>query len=100
MSELHKLKPLLIARELSPGRYGDGGGFYLQVSGTEAKSGIFRYKVEKRDREMGLGAYRATTLARAREKAAACRQLRQGGKEPIEVRDAEQRAAQAEAARQ
>ena len=50
MSELHKLKPLLIARELSPGRYGDGGGLYLQVSGNETKSWIFRYKVEKRER--------------------------------------------------
>jgi len=26
MSELHKLKLLQVAREQSPGRYGDGGG--------------------------------------------------------------------------
>jgi integrase len=100
LGELHKLKPLQIARKLSPGRYGDGGGLYLQVGNNETKSWIFRYRVGKREREMGLGAYPATTLARAREKAAACRQLRQDGKDPIEVRDAEQRAAQAEAVRQ
>lgn len=54
MGELHKLKPLLIARELSPGRYGDGGGLYLQVGNNETKSWIFRYRVGRREREMGL----------------------------------------------
>src|SRR5882757_6154353 len=100
MSELHELKPLQVAREQSPGRYGDGGGLYLQIGSTGTKSWIFRYRVGKREREMGLGAYPATTLARAREKAAACRQLPQEGKDPIEVREAQHRAAEAEAARQ
>jgi integrase len=100
MGEIYKLKPLVIAREMPPGRYGDGGGLYLQVGSTRTKSWIFRYKLDKREREMGLGAYPATTLARAREKAAACRQLRQDGKDPIEVRDAEHRAAEVQAARQ
>ena len=100
MGELHKLKPLQVAREQSPGRYGDGGGLYLQVGQTGAKSWIFRYRAGEREREMGLGAYPAITLARAREKAVACRQLRQDGKDPIELRDAERRAAEAEDARQ
>src|SRR5882724_4407804 len=99
MGEIYKLKPLVIAREMSPGRYGDGGGLYLQVGSTGTKSWIFRYKVDKREREMGLGAYPTTTLARAREKAARCRQLRQDGRDPIEVRDAEQRAGAEEAAK-
>lgn len=98
MGEIYKLKPLVIAREMSPGRYGDGGGLYLQVGSTGTKSWIFRYRVGNREREMGLGAYPTTTLARAREKAAACRQMRQDDQDPIEVRDDKQRAAEEEAA--
>jgi integrase len=99
MGELHKLKPLQVGREQSPGRYGDGGGLYLQVGGTGTKSWIFRYRMGSREREMGLGSYPSISLSRAREKAASCRQLREEGKDPIEVRDAEQREAEAEAAR-
>ncbi len=57
MGQIYKLKPLMIAREMSPGRYGDGGALYLQVGGTGTKSWIFRYRVESREREMGLGPY-------------------------------------------
>ena len=97
--EIYKLKPLVIAREMSPGRYGDGGGLYLQVGNTGTKSWLFRYRVGTREREMGLGAYPTITLAHAREKAAACRLLRQEGKDPIEFREAQQRAGVEEATR-
>ena len=99
MGEIYELKPLVIAREMSPGRYGDGCGLYPQVGPTGTKSWLFRYRVGSREREMGLGAYPTTTLARAREKAAKCRQLRQEGKDPIEVREAQQHAGEEEAAR-
>ncbi len=37
------------------GMYHDGGGLYLQVSAAGAKSWIFRFTLDGRPREMGLG---------------------------------------------
>jgi integrase len=68
------------------GMYADGGGLYLQVTKNGAKSWIYRYMLNGRAREMGLGAVRDVPLARAREKAAECRRLRAEGSDPIEAR--------------
>ena len=54
--------------------YPDGGGLYLQVANSNAKSWLFRYAIDGRDRYMGLGAaipYRST--ARGRRPVAAVR---------------------------
>lgn len=40
---------------VKPGMYADGGGLYLQVTGPNAKSRIFRYWLNKSAHEMGLG---------------------------------------------
>jgi integrase len=99
---------LAVGREQRAGRYSDGGGLYLQVSPKKAKDGaeqppakswIFRYRVGTREREMGLGAFPAVTLKRARDKAAECRLQREAGIDPLETREAARIAAQAEAAR-
>jgi hypothetical protein len=37
------------------GMYDDGGGLYLQVSASGAKSWIFRFTLDGRAREIGLG---------------------------------------------
>jgi integrase len=70
----------------------DGGGLYLQVSATGTKSWMFRYSINGRERQMGLGSLEAVDLADARQVAADCRRLRSQGVDPIEHRD-EQRAA-------
>jgi Arm DNA-binding domain len=44
-----KLKALTITRTSIPGMYGDGGGLYLQITGSGAKSWIFRYWVPECD---------------------------------------------------
>ncbi len=67
----------------------DGGGLYLQVSSSGAKSWLFRFMLNGRAREMGLGSLRAVSLACAREKAAHCRALLAEGTDPIEAREAE-----------
>jgi integrase len=81
-----KLTALGVDRAKRRGYYGDGGGLFLQVSNSGAKSWVFRFKEGGRLREMGLGATHTVSLAEAREKARECRRLRLGGIDPIEAR--------------
>ena len=77
--QIARLKSLDVARKKSRGRYPDGGGLYLQITATGAKSWIFRYMRNGKDRHMGLGAIHAVSLAEARSLAAECRRLRVTG---------------------
>src|ERR1700738_1888833 len=70
------------------GMYHDGGGLYLQVSAAGARSWIFRFMLDGRAREMGLGPVHAIPLAEARKRAAECRRMRVDGIDPIEARSA------------
>ena len=113
-----KLKALDVAREKRAGTYGDGGGLYLQVTASGAKSWIFRYwladrdpatgllvrdpvtgKVKGRSREMGLGSFATVSLAEARDRALECRKLREKEIDPIEAREAARREAAHERAK-
>lgn len=82
-----------------PGKTNDGEGLYFQISKAGASSWIFRYKLEGKGREMGLGPYPAVTLAEARQLAAAQRKVLAAGADPLAVRDAA-REAKREAERQ
>jgi hypothetical protein len=68
------------------GHFGDGGGLYLQVSGTGTKSWCFRFTFGGRRREMGLGQFPTISLADARLAASDCRRALNGGLDPIEER--------------
>jgi integrase len=68
------------------GRYSDGGGLYLQVSEHGAKSWLYRFMLNGKSRQMGLGSARTFTLAEAREAATECRKLLYEGIDPIEQR--------------
>ncbi|MGE0733604.1 MAG: tyrosine-type recombinase/integrase [Alphaproteobacteria bacterium] len=72
--------------------YHDGAGLYLQVGNGSAKSWVLRFTLNKRTREMGLGSARDVPLAEARRRAAAFRQQRAAGVDPIDTRQAERRA--------
>ena len=100
---LHRLKPLILSRELKPGRYGDGGGLGLLVYRNGSRSWYFRYMVRGRLREMGLGSFQAVPLPEARKMAAELRLLKCQGIDPIEARrskwrEAEEAKAEAERA--
>lgn len=97
--EVERLSALQVQRLKRPGYYADGAGLYLQVSPALTKSWIFRFKLNGRPREMGLGPLSAFSLAEARERAAAQRKLLADGIDPIETRNAQRRTAIAEAAR-
>jgi hypothetical protein len=94
-----KLTALKIARHLAPGMYADGAGLYLQVTGAGAKSWIYRFSLNGKAREMGLGSLSAVSLAEARIKTGECRRLCQDGVDPIEARNARRRQAELEAAK-
>jgi integrase len=69
---------------------GDGGGLWLQVTRGEGdhlrRSWTFRYEIDGRRREMGLGALHTFGLAEARERAKGLRQQLADGVDPLEAR--------------
>lgn len=98
--QLNRLSPMKVQKAKKPGMYADGGGLYLQVTSAGARSWIFRYARNGREREMGLGPLTAVSLAAAREKAANARAVKVRGIDPIQARDDEKAAAAAEKAKQ
>jgi integrase len=88
-------------RTAKPGRYGDGRGLYLFVRSADARFWVYRYTREGRMREMGLGRAgegdEAVSLAEARDKAAVLFKLVREGVDPLDQREAEAKAAAAEA---
>lgn len=98
---IRKLTALKINRLSQRGMYAyaDGGGLYLQVTSTAAKSWIFRYSRSGRSREMGLGSLTKVPLAHARAAADQCRTILGGGLDPVAERDAERERVALEAAK-
>jgi integrase len=80
-----------------PGTYGDGAGLYLQVRGPANRSWLFRFRLHGKGHLMGLGAVGDTSLAEARELAAAARKLVRLGANPIDQRRTARRESAAQA---
>lgn len=80
-----KLTALTVSKATKPGYYGDGAGLWLQVSPSGSKSWIFRFTLNTKQREMGLGAVHTVTLSEARARAKECRVLLLDGKDPLET---------------
>ncbi|HEY5409102.1 MAG TPA: Arm DNA-binding domain-containing protein [Caulobacteraceae bacterium] len=71
----------------APGRYGDGGGLYLEILPTGARRWLFRYQMRGRRRDMILGAVtQQNGLGAARQAAQAARELIAKGKDPLDER--------------
>ena len=66
-----------------PGMHGDGAGLYLRIAPGGSKQWIFRATVGGRRCEIGLGAYPALTLAKARDMAQANRAAIAAGRDPL-----------------
>ena len=98
-----KLNARKVETLTEPGRYSDGGNLYLFITPNGGKRWTFFYRLGNNDvgkpirREMGLGsaAKGGVSLAEAREKAADARKLLNSGKDPIEERQATERAGRA-----
>src|ERR1700730_4830757 len=81
-----RLAAVALPKLNKPGMYADGGGLYLQVIASGAKTWIYRFMLNGKAREMGLGPLHTVSLAEAREKARECRKLRLEGIDPNEAR--------------
>jgi hypothetical protein len=68
-----KLRPLDVARQTIPGKYPDGGGLYLIVSGPTSRNWSFRYWIGGKERWHGLGSLKDVSLSEARLKRDAAR---------------------------
>src|SRR6516162_4284069 len=95
---LQRLTALAVSRAKGRGYLADGGGLYLQISPSGAKSWVFRFRDAGRLREMGLGPVHTVPLVKARQKAHECRNLRLDGLDPIGERRAGKLKAKLEAA--
>ena len=83
---MSKLTAARIRTLQAPGMHGDGGGLYLKVSQTGAKSWIQRITISGRRRDLGLGGFPAVGLADARDAAARNRALVAKGADPLAER--------------
>ncbi|WP_238314002.1 tyrosine-type recombinase/integrase [Methylobacterium crusticola] len=81
----NKLTAMGVAKLKTPGMYNDGNGLWLQVT-ARGKSWTFRFTLNGRVREMGLGSASIYSLADARARAIECRKMVHEGVDPIEVR--------------
>lgn len=93
----------LSVKNAKPGRYADGGGLYLLVKPTGARSWVYRFTLNGKTRDVGLGAAGTggVTLSKARDHAMAMTLKVKAGTDPLAERDREaaEAIAKAQAAR-
>jgi integrase len=93
MGRSNKLSATKVGRTKGPAILHDGGGLYLRIAASGAKSWVYRYALNGKRHDMGIGPYPLYSLAEARQKALEHRKLRHEGIDPLEQRRS-QRAAQ------
>jgi integrase len=81
-----QLTPLQIRSLSKPGRYSDGDGLYLQLTGPQKGSWQLRATINGRRRDIGLGSLSLVTLKEAREAAFEMRREIQRGIDPVAER--------------
>jgi integrase len=101
MARTGKLSAVEVTKAKGPAVLHDGGGLYLRVSaprevrGVEvpgAKSWVYRFQLDGKRRDMGLGPFPDISLAEARGKASAHRKLRHEGIDPLDAKAAQRQA--------
>jgi len=85
---INRLSARAIQTLRNPGYYADGGGLYLLIGPTGAKSWVLRYQLRGRRREMGLGSAALVSLQEARSAALAQRKVLANGLDPLAERAA------------
>ena len=109
MARIGKLSAVEVAKAKGPAVLHDGGGLYLRVApdrssgdGKErpgAKSWVFRFQLDGKRRDMGLGPYPDISLAEARRRAAEHRNSRRDGIDPLNAKAAQRQAQRLAAAK-
>lgn len=78
-----RLSARFVATAREPGRFSDGDNLYLLVDPSGAKRWAFIFKLDGKQREMGLGSATKVSLASARDRAAEARAQLGRGVNPI-----------------
>ena len=99
MAHTDKLSAIEVTKVKGPAVLHDGGGLYLRVSGTGAKSWVFRFQLDGKRRDMGLGPFPDISLAEAREKATSHRKQRHEGIDPLDAKATQRQAQRLSAAK-
>lgn len=94
-----RLSALKVANLKDPGYFADGANLYLRIAPGGSRGWIFRYTVNGRTRDMGLGAFPGISLAVARKLADKNRGQVKEGIDPVDYRRAERAAQRVSAAR-
>ncbi|GAN53166.1 tyrosine-type recombinase/integrase [Tanticharoenia sakaeratensis] len=81
-----KLTAVGVQAQTKSGRHGDGDGLHLHVRPDGRKVWVLRFMMNKRSRDMGLGAYPTVSLKQARQATVEARALIRQGIDPIEAR--------------
>lgn len=84
--KINRLTDKFAASKKAAGFYPDGNHLYLQVGKSGSRSWIFRYALDGKEHQMGLGAYPTFTLAEARERANKARQQLADGVCPLALK--------------
>jgi len=87
-----KLTALKIRSLTEPGRYADGDGLFLDVTGKASGRWILRIQSNGRRREIGLGSLKNVSLADARDAAFVTRKKIAQGIDPVAERKQERQA--------
>jgi integrase len=96
---LHRLTALAVSSKKKPGYHCDGGGLYLRVTQSRTKGWVFRFTLNGKTRDAGLGRYPDVSLADARKMAEDFRRQVATGLDPIDQRDKARAAARRAEAR-
>jgi integrase len=97
--QIERLSSSAVTKAKKPGMYADGAGLYLLVGPTGAKSWIYRFMLNGKAREMGLGPVHTIGLAEARKRAQEHRRQRLDGIDPLDARKTARAKAKLEAAK-
>ena len=92
MAHAGKLSAVEVTRAKGPAVLHDGGGLYLRISPTGSRSWVFRFQLDGKRRDMGLGPYPDVSLAEARRRAIEHRNQRRDGIDPIVAKEARRQA--------
>src|SRR5216684_2424593 len=101
MARTGKLTAVEVTKAKGPAVLHDGGGLYLRIAaprevrGVEvpgAKSWVFRFQLDGKRRDMGLGPFPDISLAEARAKATEHRKQRHEGIDPLDAKAAQRQA--------
>jgi integrase len=87
---IQRLTAIAVTRASKPGLYPDGAGLYLRVARNGSKSWAFRFTLNGKPREMGLGGLTKVGLADARKKATDVRRTLSDGYDPVTLRQEEE----------